>query len=71
MPLRRQERILDYRRAKKMARDEEGGEVQCWFWGAVTVPHAMHAASLDASLYSVVSEIVMRVECCGNGQTGL
>jgi hypothetical protein len=54
-----------------MARNEEGGEVQCWFWGAVTVPHAMHAASLDASLYSVVSEIVMRVECCGNGQTGL
>jgi hypothetical protein len=39
--------------------------------GAVPVPHAMHAASLVASLYSVFGEIVMRVECCGNGQTGL
>jgi hypothetical protein len=39
--------------------------------GAVLVPHAMHAASLGASLCSVVGEIVMRVECCGNGQTGL
>jgi hypothetical protein len=53
-----------------MARDEEGGVFSAGS-GAIPVPHAMHAVSLGASLYSVVGEIVMRVECCGNGQTGL
>jgi hypothetical protein len=38
---------------------------------AVSVLHTMHAASLGASLYSVVSEIAMRVEYCSNGQTRL
>jgi hypothetical protein len=38
---------------------------------AVPVAPATHALSPGASLYSVVSEIVTRAECCGNGQTGL
>lgn len=38
---------------------------------AVPVAHATHTLSPGASLYSGVIEVVMRVECCGNDQTGL